>query len=250
MMSLLSRRLRDSLLPARRVLSRAVLVYEERHFRELAVGAVYGALAAEAGRLRDEIRALEERVIMRVDIVLEELWRRTEGVGARQATQLQRLAARVAELEAQGSTQAPELGRLARQMAEVHRLAGEVAGLHALTHPESDPQVVVSVNGRSDDDLTALLAGVASQLAPGATAVIADPDGASRESLASGAPAAGLEIVEWLPPAPDRPPLAGVTTDLSDPAVREIAVAINALVAQINNALHAPQEPGVVVRLA
>lgn len=250
MLSLLSRRLRDSLLPARRVLSRAVLVYEERHFRELAVGALYGALAAEAGRLRDEIRALEERVIMRVDIVLEELWRRTEGVGARQATELQRLAARVAELEAQGATQAPELERLARQMAEVHRLAGELAGLHSLLPPESGRQVVASVNGRRGADLAALLAGVASQLEPGATAVIADPDGASRESLASGLPAAGLEIVEWLSPAPDRPPLAGVTTDLTDPAVREIAAAINGLVAQINDAPQVPQGPGVVVRLA
>ncbi|HEU5001818.1 MAG TPA: hypothetical protein VFW71_03440 [Actinomycetota bacterium] len=242
MTSLLSQRVRDALLPARRLLSRAVLVYEERHFRELAVGALYGALAAEAGRLRDEVRALEERVIMRVDIVLEELWRRTEGVGARQATELQRLAARVAELEAQGSAQAPELERLARQMAEVHRLAGEVGALRA------GGQMVVSLNGQGD--LEPLLAGVASQLAPGATAVIHYAGAASRESLASGISGAGLEIVEWLTPSPEQPPLAGVTTELSDPAILRIATAINGLVAQLNDTLHAPREPGVVVRLA
>lgn len=244
--ALLSRRLRDGLLPARRLLSRAVLVYEERHFRELAVGALYGALTAEAGRLRDEVRALEERVIMRVDIVLQELWRRTEGVGARQATELQRLAARVGELEASGNAQAPELERLARQMADVHRLASDVAALHM--SPERLP--ALTLNGQPEEDLTDLLNGLRRDLEAGGTALITYARGEAREALATGLTAAGLEAVRWLPPEADRPPLAGVSSDLDDPAVQEIATAINALVAQLNKALQAPQAPGVVVRRA
>ena len=120
-------RLQDSLLPARRMLSRAVLVYEERHFREVAVTSVYAALSAEAAKVRDELRSLEERIILRADIVMEELWRRTEAAGARQATELQRLAGRVGELQQAAAEQAPDLARLATQMSEVHRLASEVA---------------------------------------------------------------------------------------------------------------------------
>jgi hypothetical protein len=128
-------RAQRSLLPVRRMLSRVALVYEERHFRDLAIGAVYGALAAEARKIHDDMRWLEERIILRVDIVLEELWRRTEGVGARQATELQRLAARLSELQQSTAEQAPELARLATQMADVHRLATEVAEIRRSAGP-------------------------------------------------------------------------------------------------------------------
>lgn len=141
-----------ALLPARRMLSRAALVYEERHFREIAVKAVETALLGEIGKVRDEIRALEERIILRVDIVMEELWRRSEGAGARQATELQRLGARLEHLQEHSATQAPELARLARQMADVQRLAAEVSDLRrqagapgplltALGRPQGGPLV-------------------------------------------------------------------------------------------------------------
>ncbi len=125
-------RLQRALLPARRVLSRAVLVYEERHFRELAVKSVYAALSAEAAKIRDDLRALEERVILRADIVMEELWRRTEAVGARQTTELQRLSDRVGELQREAAEKSPQLTRLVTQMSEVHRLATEIADIRRL----------------------------------------------------------------------------------------------------------------------
>ncbi|MGH2717678.1 MAG: hypothetical protein ACRDJU_03725 [Actinomycetota bacterium] len=125
--AILLARVQHSLLPARRMLSRAVLVYEERHFRELAVSSVLAALGTEAAKIRDEVRSLEERIILRADIVMEELWRRTEAVGARQATELQRLTRRVTQLQEEHAEKAPELAHLANQMSEVHRLATEVA---------------------------------------------------------------------------------------------------------------------------
>src|ERR1700704_1512188 len=122
-------KLQDSLLPVRRMLSRAVLVYEERHFREVAVEGVYGALAAEGRKLRSELKSLEERAIIRLDILMEELWRRMEGVGARQATEIQRLSARIDHLQEQSAGQVPELQRLAAQMAEAQAMASEVAAI-------------------------------------------------------------------------------------------------------------------------
>ena len=110
--------LQDALLPLRRTLSRAALVYEERHFRDIAVNDVYNELEAEATKLQADLKSLEERVIIRVDTLMEELWRRMEGVGARQATEIQRLAAQVEELRARTEAQLAEIQRLAAGSAE------------------------------------------------------------------------------------------------------------------------------------
>src|ERR1700704_1334032 len=111
------------------MLSRAVLVYEERHFRDVAVQGVYGALAAEGKKIRIELKSLEERAIIRLDTLMEELWRRMEGVGARQATEIQRLSARIDHLQAQSAGQVPDFQRLAAQMAEAQAMAAEVAAI-------------------------------------------------------------------------------------------------------------------------
>jgi len=110
--------LQDALLPLRRTLSRAALVYEERHFRDIAVNDVYNELEAEATKLQADLKSLEERVIIRVDTLMEELWRRMEGVGARQATEIQRLAAQVEDLRARTEAQLAEIQRLALRPAE------------------------------------------------------------------------------------------------------------------------------------
>ena len=128
----LTAQLAGAALPLRRTLSRVVLVYEERYFRDVAVNGVYAALAAQGAKLGDSLRGIEERVVQRVDILMEELWRRTESVGARQATELQRLAARLQHVERSSQAQAPELEHLARSMAEVHQLAAEMAAIRLL----------------------------------------------------------------------------------------------------------------------
>lgn len=328
------------------MISRAALVYEERHFRELAVRGVQNALQTEAIKLRDDLRSLEERVILRADIVLEELWRRTEGAGARQATALQRLAGRVDDLELAGSVQAPELARLANQMAEVHRLATEVAEIRrsaeaggggaasgtiadelsrSLPAPvqrlepylkffEVGPPVVDLAPGQSEfvrlateaglaasglpsssgdaleylgsvepgslggifcpslvdgldlDTIGELLLLVAQALVPGGVAVIesANPASFTRylsalrhperptprfpEQLAAVAADAGLEVEECRYSPPPSRHLAGVSRDLADPALAEVADGINGLVAQLNELLYGPQDYALVLR--
>ena len=356
----LASRLQESLLPARRMLSRAALVYEERHFREVAVNGVAAALSAEAHKIRDEMRSLEERIILRVDIVMEELWRRTEGVGARQATELQRLAARLDDARQASAAQAPELARLATQMAEVHRLATDVAEIRratgdpaaaggerspllaelerglsipparrfepylkyfenlapvvdlscgqgdflrlaaargveayglapdpggpgldglairpgsALEHLQAlDPGSLGGIFGShavddcSDEEAIGLLRAMGSALKPGGLAIAeaANPASFARflttlsgarpahprtpEHLAELAGAAGLDVDECrYGAAPDRH-LAGVSQDLSDPALAEIAEGINALVSQLNDVLYGPQDYALILR--
>ena len=252
------RRLQAGLLPVRRMLSRAVLVYEERHFRDIAVGAVYAALASEARKIRDEMIDLEERVVLRVDILMEELWRRTEGVGARQATEVQRLAARLSELATRTEVAVPELHRLAVQMAEAHRLAGEAAGLacgeaspgpgpvsdldqledptaHLAGLPEGSLGAARSLAGAAalaPEDQGALVTALARALRPGGAALFgrAGPDG----PLAGLAREAGLQVEE------SHTPEAGlVNAELADPALRLIAETINALADQLNQARRA-----------
>lgn len=128
----LASKLAEAALPVRRALARVALVNEERYFRDVAVDAVYAVLATQATKLAETVRGVEERVILRVDILMEELWRRTESVGARQATELQRLAARVTEVQHDSETRSVDLHRLALQMAEVHQLAGEVSEIRQL----------------------------------------------------------------------------------------------------------------------
>src|ERR1700704_2399139 len=106
------------------MLSRAVLVYEERHFREVAVEGVYSALAAEGKKLRGELKSLEERAIIRLDTLMEELWRRMEGVGARRA----RPAGR-----------APEPQRPAAQRAEAGAMGAGVAEIRLPSGAAPDP---------------------------------------------------------------------------------------------------------------
>lgn len=139
--SRLAAKLAGVALPVRRAASRVALVYEERHFRQLAVTGLYDALAAQSARVGEAMRGLEERVILRVDILMEELWRRTESVGARQATELQRLAARLQEVATRTGSQDAELAGLARQMAEVHQLASEMAELRLLSAPAAPAPV-------------------------------------------------------------------------------------------------------------
>lgn len=339
-------RVASAILPLRRALSRAALVYEERYFRDQAVNGVYTALAAQGARVGETLRGLEERVILRVDILMEELWRRTESVGARQATELQRLAARLQQLERAAESRPPELERLARQMAEVHQLAAELAELRQLgpnlgaelqagggaarsplvadllrgirpppqvrwephiKHLHGLAPVVALGSGSAEFVILAGEAGVdayeaantsehlaalpASSLAgaffslvaqpmtapvldatlrelaralqPDGVAVIESANPASFASfleasgrnivpapdhLADQAILAGLEVEEChYAPLPARH-LAGVSSDLSDPSLREIAAGVNDLVAQLNDVLYGPQEYVLILR--
>jgi hypothetical protein len=341
------------LLPARRLLSRAVLVYEERHFREVAIAGTYAALAAEAKKLRDEARSLEERIILRADIVMEELWRRTEGLGARQATELQRLTGRLDDLQHAVERHAPELARLSAQMAEVHRLASEMAEIRRqardsgalaagsgplraeierglgpppaqrfegyLKYFENQAPVLDlcpgnetfgtlagaagiearRLDGAGDPGAAAGLAGMLDGLAPGsfggafcgdlldrlpddaAAAVLTalrptlQPSGVavveaanpasfacylaalgrpgervlrSPEELAALATSAGFEVDECRYANPPARHLGGVSQDLTDPALAEVAEGINALVGQLNDLLYGPLDYALVLR--
>src|SRR5258708_4519944 len=111
------------------MLSRAALVYEERHFRDVAVDKVYSALGDEAKKLRGDLKSLEERAIIGLDPLGGGLGRRVGGVGAGRATEIQRLSARLDQLQEQSAAQVPEIQRLAAQMAEAQAMAAEVAAI-------------------------------------------------------------------------------------------------------------------------
>lgn len=285
------------------MLSRAALVYEERHFRDVAVAGVYTALAAEAKKLRGDLKSLEERAIIRLDTLMEELWRRMEGVGARQATEIQRLSARLDTLQQQSAGQMPEILRLAAQMAEAQAMAAEVAAMrlsgggvapdptarweaYAKEFQGFDPVVDLSGGGgfletatkaglpvyATDGDPVAhllgveegslggafcgelgnvstgeLMAGLVRGLRPGGIAIFETSDAASPRLLAE-ARASGLQIEDNGSSPPPNGRLANVSVELTDPALREIAAGINALVARLNNVLYGPREHGVMVR--
>ncbi len=285
------------------MLSRAALVYEERHFRDVAVNGVYAALATEAKKLRGELKSLEERAIIRVDTLMEELWRRMEGVGARQATEIQRLAARMNHLEAQTDGQLPEIRRLATQMAEAQRMAAEVAAIRTPggSAPDAAARWEASVKqlhglgpvadlaggrggfleaarsaglaayavdgdplrhleGVADESLGGafcgrthnsgigdLMAGLARTLRPGGVVIFDTSDAVPLDLLAA-ARAAGFEVEDNGSALPVEARLAGVSPELSDPTLREIALGINGLVAQLNNVLYGPTEHGLVAR--
>ncbi|MCW3045089.1 MAG: hypothetical protein JWL57_3247 [Actinobacteria bacterium] len=285
------------------MLSRAVLVYEERHFRDVAVEGVYSALAAEARKLRIELKSLEERAIIRLDILMEELWRRMEGVGARQATEIQRLSARLDDLQAQSAGRVPEFQRLAAQMAEAQAMAAEVAAIRlsggsAAPDPTARWEAYVKelqgfepvadltaaggflevastaglaayvVDGdpvqhlRSVADGTLggafcgevpeqrvadLMAELSRALRPGGVAIFETSD-AVPPALSVAARAAGLDIEDNGSSLPLDGRLGGVSEELSDPALREIALGINGLVGRLNDVLHGPQEHGLVAR--
>lgn len=278
----LARQVQGYLLPARRMLSRAVLVYEERHFRDVAVGRVSSALVEEVQKVRDEIRGLEERVVLRVDILMEELWRRTEGAGARQATEIQRLAARLAEVAGAASVQAEEIRRLVAQMAEAKHLAAHIAGLRGAGAAGQDagwaghralldglgPVADLDEVADAGDHLGSLdagsLAGAVSRhrvhrLAPEAQKALMDALAQALraggvgvfavagpgDALASAAEASGL-IAEH--PGATPVPFARVGTELADPALREIAEGLNALVDRLNRARDGDEAGVLVVR--
>ena len=329
-LSHLGKKLQDSVLPVRRMLSRAALVYEERHFRDVAVDGVYSALAAEGKKIRAELKSLEERAIVRVDILIEELWRRTEGVGARHATEIQRLAASLSRLQSQTAAQISELQHVAAQMAEAQQLAAEVArlrirggaapaegrsrweplikhfqGLEPVAHlgcgqgdfldlalsfdlaaygVDPDPEAVArcreagldarqsdvvehlravepgslggafcsrTVDHLRDGSLGDLMVAVAGALRPGGVAIFEAPDAISHQPadlLAAAARASGLEIDDAGSPYPPDSRMPGVSPDLSDPSLREIAHGINTLVAQLNDVLYGPQDHALVAR--
>ena len=301
-LSRLGRKLQDSFLPVRRMLSRAVLVYEERHFRDVAVEGLYSALAAEAKKLRTELKSLEERAIIRLDILMEELWRRMEGVGARQATEIQRLSARLDHLQEKTAGQVPEFQRLAAQMAQAQTMAEEVAAIrlsggsaapdpaarweayvkefHALEPVADltaggfgevattaglavyvvDGDPVQHLRGVADGSLGGafcgevpenrlgdLMAQLARVLRPGGVAIFETSD-AAPPGLSAAASAAGLDIEDNGSTLPIEGRLGGVSAELSDPALREIAHGINGLVARLNDVLYGPQEHGLVAR--
>jgi hypothetical protein len=286
------------------MLSRAALVYEERHFRDVAVNGVYSALAAEGKRLRAELKSLEERAIIRVDTLMEELWRRMEGVGARQATEIQRLSARLDDMASQTAGQVPEIRRLAEQMAGVQTMAAEVAAIRlAGGSPALDPaprweayvkqfqglEPVADLAGGQHGFLEAariagvaayaadgdpiehlagvadrslggafcgelpgarvddLMAGLARTLRPGGVAIFETSE-AAPPGLAAAARAAGLEMEDNGSSLPLNGRLAGVSAELSDPALREIALGINGLVARLNDVLYGPREHGLIAR--
>jgi hypothetical protein len=284
------------------MLSRAVLVYEEKHFRDVAVDGVYSALATEAKKLRGELKSLEERAIIRLDILMEELWRRMEGVGARQATEIQRLSARLDDLQSQSAGQVSEFQRLAAQMAEAQAMAEEVAAIRisggsAAPDPaarweayvkefhglepvadlteaggflevastaglaayvvDGDPvQHLRSVEDGSlggafcgevpEHSIPDLMAELSRALRPGGVAIFETSD-AVPPALCLAARAAGLDVEDnGLTLTLDR--LGSVSAELSDPALREIALGINGLVGRLNDVLYGPQEHGIVAR--
>jgi hypothetical protein len=281
----MARQVQGYLLPVRRMLSRAVLVYEEAHFRDVAVDKAYRAAVGEVRKVRDEMRGLEERVVLRVDILMEELWRRTEGVGARQATEIQRLAARLNDVAGATPVQMDELRRLSVQMAEVHQLAAQVAELRmgppagregapwarhrALLdglEPIGDLDMVADPTGYLGSLGAGSLGGAACShrvhlLAPGAQKALMN-------ALAQALRAGGVGVFAVAGPAQtlaaaavdcgliaeearaDHMPaqLAAVGTGLTDPALREIAEGLNALVDQLNRARDGNEAGVLVVR--
>jgi hypothetical protein len=285
------------------MLSRAALVYEERHFRDVAVDGVYSTLAAEAKKLRTEVKSLEERAIIRLDTLMEELWRRMEGVGARQATEIQRLSARIDQLQAQSAGQVPELQRLVAQMAEAQAMAAEVAAIRLSRGGASEPAarweayvkefqglepvadltggggfLEVATNGGvavyaaggdpvehllgveeaslggafcgevANGAMHDLMAGLARALRPGGVAIFETGDAVPPGGLLAEARASGLEVEDNGSSLALDGRLAGVSAELSDPALRDIALGINGLVARLNDVLYGPREHGVVAR--
>jgi hypothetical protein len=285
------------------MLSRAVLVYEERHYRDVAVQGVYGALAAEGKKIRIELKSLEERAIIRLDTLMEELWRRMEGVGARQATEIQRLSARIDHLQAQSAGQVPDFQRLAAQMAEAQAMAAEVAAIRlsggsAASDPAARWEAYVKelqgfepvadltgdggflevattagldayavngdpvqhLRGAADGSLGGafcgevpengvgdLMAELSRALRPGGLAIFETSD-AVPPGLSVAARAAGLDVEDNGSSLPLDGRLGGVSVELSDPALQEIALGINGLVARLNDVLYGPQEHGLVAR--
>jgi hypothetical protein len=237
-----------------------------------------------------------------LDILMEELWRRMEGVGARQATEIQRLSARVDHLQEQTAGQVPEFQRLAAQMAQAQAMAEEVAAIrlsggsaapdpaarweayvkefHALEPVADltagafgevattaglavyvvDGDPVQHLRGVADGSLGGafcgevpenrlgdLMAELARVLRPGGVAIFETSD-ATPPGLSAAASAAGLDIEDNGSTLPLDGRLGSVSAELSDPALREIALGINGLVARLNDVLHGPQEHGLVAR--
>jgi hypothetical protein len=91
------------------------------------------------------------------------------------------------------------------------------------------------------------MAELARVLRPGGVAIFETSD-ATPPGLSAAASAAGLDIEDNGSTLPLDGRLGGVSAELSDPALREIALGINGLVARLNDVLHGPQEHGLVAR--
>jgi hypothetical protein len=91
------------------------------------------------------------------------------------------------------------------------------------------------------------MAELARVLRPGGVAIFETSD-AAPPGLSAAASAAGLDIEDYGSTLPIEGRLGGVSAELSDPALREIAHGINGLVARLNDVLYGPQEHGLVAR--
>ena len=183
----------------------------------------------------------------------------------------QAMAEEVAAIRLSGGSAAPDpAARWEAYVKEFHALEpvadltaggfGEVATTAGLAVYVVDGDPVQHLRGVADGSLGGafcgevpenrlgdLMAQLARALRPGGVAIFETGD-AAPPGLSAAASAAGLEIEDNGSTLPLDGRLGGVSAELSDPALREIAFGINGLVARLNDVLYGPQEHGLVAR--